>query len=239
MTVDFSSVGIATAFAAGAISFLSPCVLPLVPAYISYIAGETLEVRPEHRARSLWLSLFFVFGFTTVFVVLGAGANALNAALAPYRHQLTVLSGALVILFGVFTLGLWRPAWSQRDVRVHARLLRTGPLSAFLLGVAFAFGWTPCIGPVLGAILALAASSSAGVTLLAVYSLGLGLPFVLAAIFLAGFTKRAVTLRKAGHVLRLMAGATMIAMGGAMMTGDLATLAIWFLETFPALGSLG
>jgi cytochrome c-type biogenesis protein len=162
MTVDLSTVGIATAFAAGAMSFLSPCVLPLVPAYVSYIAGESVEGRAEKRARSLWLSLFFVFGFTTVFVILGAGANVLNAALAPYRHQLTLVSGALVILFGIFTLGLWRPAWSERELRVHARLPRSGPLPAYLLGMAFAFGWTPCIGPVLGAILALAASSSGG-----------------------------------------------------------------------------
>jgi cytochrome c-type biogenesis protein len=239
MTVDLSTVGIATAFAAGAMSFLSPCVLPLVPAYVSYIAGESVEGRADTRARSLWLSLFFVFGFTTVFVVLGAGANVLNAALAPYRHQLTLISGALVILFGIFTLGLWRPAWSERELRVHARLPRSGPLPAYLLGMAFAFGWTPCIGPVLGAILALAASSSGGVTLLAVYSLGLGLPFVLAAVFLAGFMKSAAALRKAGRVLRMLAGGIMIAMGVAMMTGDLATIAIWFLETFPALASLG
>lgn len=239
MAIDLSSVGIASAFAAGAISFLSPCVLPLVPAYVSYIAGQTVDQQTESRVRSLWLSLCFVLGFTTIFVILGAGANILNAALAPFRHELTLLSGALVILFGIFTLGLWRPAWSERDLRVHARLPGSGPIPAYLLGMAFAFGWTPCIGPVLGAILALAASSSGGVTLLAVYSLGLGLPFILAAVFLGGFMSRLVSLRRAGRVLQLFAGGIMIAMGIAMMTGYLTTFAFWFLETFPALGTLG
>lgn len=232
-------IGIVTAFAAGAISFLSPCVLPLVPAYVSYIAGHAVERQTNGRLRSLWLSVCFVLGFTTIFVILGAGANVVSAALAPYRYQVTLLSGALVILFGILALGLWKPAWSTRDLRVHARLPGSGPFPAYLLGMAFAFGWTPCIGPVLGAILALAASSSGGVTLLAVYSLGLGLPFILAAVFLGTFMTRVSSMRRSGRVLQWIAGGIMIAMGVAMITGHLTSFAFWFLETFPALSKLG
>jgi cytochrome c-type biogenesis protein len=132
---------------------------------------------------------------------------------------------------------------SQRELRVHAAPQGAGSLPAYLLGMAFAFGWTPCIGPVLGAILSLAASSSSGgadgMVLLAVYSLGLGVPFILAALFLSGFVARMGKLRVAGRVLRYVAGGVMIAMGVAMMTGHLTDIAFWFLETFPALGRIG
>lgn len=239
MAVDVSAAGLTTAFAAGAISFLSPCVLPLGPAYVSYIVGQTVEPQGDRRLRTMLLSLCFVLGFTTIFVILGAGANVLSSVLAPVRYQVTLLSGALVILFGVFTLELWRPAWSERELRVQGRPAGSGPLPAYLLGMAFAFGWTPCIGPVLGAILALAASSSSGVALLAVYSLGLGVPFVLAAVFLGTFMARVGRLRQAGRVLRWIAGGIMIAMGVAMMTGHLTEFAFWFLEMFPALGQIG
>jgi cytochrome c-type biogenesis protein len=241
---ELSVIGLATAFAAGAVSFLSPCVLPLVPGYVSFVAGRTVNDGESAKPlRTLWLSCCFVAGFTTIFVILGAGANVLNLLLAPYRYQVTLISGALIILFGVFTLDLWRPQWSQRELRVHATPQGAGSLPAYLLGMAFAFGWTPCIGPVLGAILSLAASSSSrgadGMVLLAVYSLGLGVPFVLAALFLGSFVTRMGRLRVAGRVLRYAAGAIMIAMGVAMMTGHLTDIAFWFLETFPALGRIG
>lgn len=241
---ELSAIGLATAFAAGAVSFLSPCVLPLVPGYVSFVAGRTVNDGESAKPlRTLWLSLCFVLGFTTIFVILGAGANALNMLLAPFRYQVTLLSGALIVLFGIFTLDLWRPQWSQRELRVHATPQGAGSAPAYLLGMAFAFGWTPCIGPVLGAILSLAASSSSrgtdGMVLLAVYSLGLGLPFILAALFLGGFVSRMGKLRVAGRVLRYVAGGMMIAMGIAMMTGHLTDIAFWFLETFPALGQIG
>lgn len=241
---ELSAIGLATAFAAGAISFLSPCVLPLVPGYVSFVAGRTVnDSKSSKPLRTLWLSLCFVLGFTTIFVILGAGANALNMLLAPYRYQVTLLSGALIVLFGIITLDLWRPQWSQRELRVHATPQGAGSLPAYLLGMAFAFGWTPCIGPVLGAILSLAASSSSrgadGMVLLAVYSLGLGVPFILAALFLGSFVSRMGKLRRAGLALRLVAGGVMIAMGIAMITGHLTDIAFWFLETFPALGSIG
>jgi len=249
MTLDLSVVGIVTAFAAGAVSFLSPCVLPLVPAYISYVAGQSLppadgdqSIPARQQLRVLFLSVCFVLGFTTIFVALGAGANALSLVLAVYRYEINILSGLLVILFGIFTTSLWRPAWIERDTRVQIARPGTGPVSAYLLGTAFAFGWTPCIGPVLGAILAVAASSSSGasgVALLAIYSLGLGLPFVLAALFSSRFVGRLGKFGRAGRILQLIAGFVMIAMGVAMITGHLTDVAIWFFETFPMLGQIG
>jgi len=249
MTLELSGVGIVTAFAAGAVSFLSPCVLPLVPAYISYVAGQAIapgvvqqSMTTWERLRTLSLSACFVLGFTTVFVALGAGANAVSSVLSAYRYEINILSGALVILFGIFTAGLWRPVWVERDTRLQVKPPGTGPVAAYLLGMAFAFGWTPCIGPVLGAILAVAASSTygdGGVALLAVYSLGLGVPFVLSALFFSGFVERLGKFRRAGRVLQLIAGGVLIAMGVAMITGHLTDLAIWFLETFPALGRIG
>jgi len=211
---------------------------------VSFVAGRTVDDGESARSlRTLWLALCFVLGFTTIFVILGAGANALNMLLAPYRYQVTLLSGALIVLFGIVTLDLWRPQWSQRELRVHAMPQGAGALPAYLLGMAFAFGWTPCIGPVLGAILSLAASSSSrgadGMVLLAVYSLGLGAPFILAAVFLGSLVRRMSGLRRAGLALRHVAGGIMIAMGVATMTGHLTDIAFWFLETFPALGSIG
>lgn len=248
MAIELSAAAAAGAFAAGAISFLSPCVLPLMPGYVSFITGQTVDTDTDTDTdtekflwRPLLLSACFVLGFTTIFVILGAGANLLGAVLAPYRYQATLISGALVVLFGVFTLELWRPAWSQRELRVSVNHAHAGVGSAYLLGMAFAFGWTPCIGPVLGAILSLAASSGGydGMLLLAIYSLGLGAPFVLAALFLGSFASRMGHFRHAGRVLRYLAGGTMIAMGIAMMTGHLTDLAFYLLEMFPALGNIG
>jgi cytochrome c-type biogenesis protein len=161
MAIDASSVGFLAAFAAGAVSFLSPCVLPLVPGYVSYVAGQSAAGERD-SLRTLGLSLCFVLGFTTVFVAFGAGASALGFALLAHREALNLASGLLVILFGLFTAGLLRPAWLQRELRWHGDPPGQGPVAAYLLGTAFAFGWTPCIGPVLGAILAVTASSAAG-----------------------------------------------------------------------------
>lgn len=240
-----SNIGYATAFAAGAVSFLSPCVLPLVPGYVSYVAGQTVGAAdaPHRRTtlRTLSLSLCFVLGFATIFVALGAGASVLGSVLAAYRLELNLIGGMIVILFGLFTAGLLQLSWLQRELRWHGDPPGRGPFGAYLLGMAFAFGWTPCIGPVLGAILAVAASSagSNGMVLLAIYSLGLGVPFVLAALFLSGFVTRLKALRRTGRALQVGAGVIMVLMGIAMITGHLTDVAIWFMETFPALGRIG
>ncbi len=243
---ELSSLGIATVFAAGAISFLSPCVLPLVPGYVSFVAGETLSKRGawDHTRRLpiLGLSLLFVLGFSTVFVILGASATALGQLLLRYRYETNIVGGAIVIVFGLFMLGLLQLSWLQRDVRLHLDIPGGRPIGAYVLGLAFALGWTPCIGPVLGAILTVSAASatvSNGVVLLGVYSLGLGLPFLIAAVFTGAFLARMPVMRRLGRPLQLFAGGVMVSMGLAMITGYMSAFSFWLLETFPGLGTLG
>jgi cytochrome c-type biogenesis protein len=245
--MDIANIGIWAALAAGAVSFLSPCVLPLVPGYVSYIAGgSAAAVNPPSRSSSrlnaVVMSVWFVLGFSTVFVLLGAGASALSHLLLSYRYEAGIVGGAIVLVFGVFTTGLVRFSWMERELRVQAPIAGGRPVGAYLLGLAFAFGWTPCIGPVLGAILTVSATStsaSSGVALLSVYSLGLAIPFMLTALFADGMTARLRRLRGAGRALQIVAGMTMIAMGLAMMSGQLSTMAFWLLETFPFLAKIG
>jgi cytochrome c-type biogenesis protein len=245
--LEISNIGVLTAFAAGLISFLSPCVLPLVPGYVSYVAGQSVMASPARGMTALRLSAVglgscFVLGFSTVFVLLGAGATALGQLLLAYRYELNVVGGAIVVLFGLFLVDLLRPAWLLRDLRLHAAIAGGHPLSAYVLGLAFAFGWTPCIGPVLGAILTVSAASATvagGVALLAIYSLGLGVPFLLAAAFTDGFASRLRIVARLGRVLQLLAGAIMVVMGIAMITGQLSGFAYWLLESFPILARVG
>ncbi len=234
-------------FAAGTISFLSPCVLPLVPAYVSYIAGQSMADSTTSRAlivraQAVGLSACFVLGFATVFVILGASATTLGQALISYRYELNLIGGVIVIGFGLFATGLLRPSWLQRDFRFDIALPGGRPVAAYLLGMAFAFGWTPCIGPILGAILTVSAASARvakGVTLLAVYSLGLGIPFLLVAVFTGGLLARLKSIGRVGRVLQILAGGIMIVMGLAMITGQLSAFSFWLLETFPRLSSIG
>ena len=240
--IDASTLGLAGAAAAGLISFLSPCVLPLVPAYVSYVAGQSLHgTHPEIDARTRLnagvMSVFFVLGFSAVFVALGASATALGQLLLRYREE------AGLIAFGLFMLGLFRHvSWFHRDLRFHPHLASGHPASALVLGVAFGFGWTPCIGPVLGAILtasAMQGTVSGSMWLLSAYALGLGVPFVLSAVFLRELAGRLKTLRHAGRPLQVVAGLVMVAMGVAMMTGQLTVFSYWLLERFPVLGRIG
>ncbi len=244
---DVSSFGALTAFAAGIVSFLSPCVLPLVPAYVSYIGGHSLEhsrhgERVTRRLSTLALSLCFVLGFSTVFITLGASATALGQLLLRYRYETNIMGGAIVTLFGLFTAGFLKLPWLQHDIRLHPHVGSGRPLAAYVLGLAFGFGWTPCIGPVLGAILTVSAVSSntgSGIALLSAYALGLGLPFLASAFFTGGLARRLRRLRRTGKALQIGAGAIMIIMGIAIMTGQLSAFSYWLLETFPILAKIG
>lgn len=238
-------VSLVSAFAAGMASFFSPCVLPLVPGYVSYIAGQSVPApnQPVSRPRAnIGLALLFVFGFSCVFIALGTAASFAGGLLLQYRQEATVVGGLLVAAFGLFMLGLGdRISWLQRDFRFHLNVPGGRPMAAVLLGLAFGFGWTPCIGPVLGAILTLAAVSEGlgGGSLLAAYSAGLGVPFVLAAAFTGHMLEQLATLRRVGRILHLFAGAVMTIMGLAMATGYLADLSFWLLRAFPVFGRIG
>ena len=244
---EIANIGLLTAFLAGLISFVSPCVLPLVPGYISFIAGRSLDEldAPTHFTR---LTLFgqaalFVLGFSTVFITLGASATALGRLLLTYKQEANLVGGTIVVVFGLFMTGLINPRWLHLDLRfVHRIELRGGPVAAYVLGLAFAFGWTPCIGPILGAILTVSASTASiqgGIVLLSVYSLGLGVPFVLTAVFLERFLVHQPRLRRWSRPLHLATGIILIFAGIAIATGQLTKLSYWLLELFPALGRIG
>jgi cytochrome c-type biogenesis protein len=245
--ISLSNIGILNAFSAGMISFLSPCVLPLVPGYLSYIAGrsvdelQTLASRRE-RLAVIGMSLTFVLGFATVFVALGASATALSQLLLAYRQETNLIGGLIVIVFGLFMTGLISPRWLHMDVRfVHRFNAKLGPLAVYLLGMAFAFGWTPCIGPILGSILTVSASSTNvnGIALLSIYSLGLGVPFLLTALFTNHFLAHMKRLRRWSRTIHIGSGVILILMGLAITTGQLAVVSYWFLEIFPVLGRIG
>lgn len=240
-------VSIPAALVAGLVSFLSPCVLPLVPPYLCFLAGTTFEhltAREPGRLvarRELATALLFVLGFTTVFVLLGASASAVGGLLREYSAVLTIIAGLAVIIMGLHFLGAFHLPFLTRTVRVHFEK-PVGLWGAYAMGLAFAFGWTPCIGPVLAAILAVAGSESTvarGAGLLAVYSLGLGIPFLLAAIALKPFVGFLERMRKhLGSVEKVMGG-LLVLTGVAFLTGWINLASYWMLETFPALSRFG
>lgn len=246
--IELSLIGAMTAFAAGIISFLSPCVLPLVPGYISYISGNSLNdndgrlKKIGHMLSTLSLSFSFVLGFSTVFIAFGASASLIGRWLFAYRYEVNIAGGIIIIIFGLFISGLLRLPMLEKEFRYYGNLPGGRSLSAYLLGLAFALGWTPCIGPILGAILTISATTTLvndGTILLAIYSLGLGVPFMLAAIFTDSFTRHSSRLKRHGRLLQGVAGGLMVLMGIAMITGYLTDFAVWLLKTFPVLGQLG
>ncbi len=241
--LDLSLLGLTAALLAGAISFVSPCVLPLVPGYVSYIAGRTVTgTAAPSRGHVVWLSFCFVLGFSTIFMALGASATAIGQALLQWRYELNLVGGAIVVLFGLFMIGAARLSAMERDLRFHLDLPGGQPVASYVLGLAFGFGWTPCIGPILGAILTASAASATvgeGVALLAVYSAGLGVPFLVVAAFTDKLAGKLRGIGRVGRRLHQASGAIMILMGIAMMTGRLSALSYWLLDAFPVLGQIG
>jgi cytochrome c-type biogenesis protein len=233
----------------GIASFLSPCVLPLVPAYLCFVAGANLDELSgpdaERRGlshRTLLTALLFVLGFTTVFVALGASASALSRILIGHLNVLGRLAGILIILLGLHFTGLFRLRFLDREARFNPDTRRGTLIGAYVVGLAFAFGWTPCIGPILGTILALAAARDTlpyGASLLAVYSLGLGVPFLLAAWGLRGFLAFSARFRRHLHAMEIATGLLLVATGILVFLGSLQTLSYFLLDLFPGLGKLG
>jgi cytochrome c-type biogenesis protein len=229
----------------GMLSFLSPCVLPIVPPYLAYMAGTTMEEattarRPDRRVVAA--ALFFVLGLSTVFLFLGFAASAFGQVFLQYQREMSMVAGAVIILFGVHFLGLIRIPLLYREARFETRGGAGTALGAYVMGLAFAFGWVPCIGPVLGMILSLAAQESTlarGVLLMGVYALGLGLPFLLAAVFLNRAMGQMTRMHRHMGTIEKVMGGLLVVVGLALLSGWFSDFSWWLLETFPALGAIG
>lgn len=236
-------------FGAGVLSFLSPCVLPLVPAYLTYMSGATFErLREEGVAggrlygRTAITALAFVLGFSLIFIAFGATATVFGQALRRALPVLMPLAGIVIIIMGLHFLGVFRISWLYRQFRMEGPKMASGPLGGFLLGLAFAIGWTPCIGPVLAAILTVAASQQTaweGAGLLAVYSAGLGVPFLLAALALGPFLSFFDGFKKHLGTVEKVMGALLIVVGILFLTGNFTRLAFWMQANFEVLNQFG
>jgi cytochrome c-type biogenesis protein len=231
-----AALGFVVAFAAGLLSFLSPCVLPLVPSYVGFITGMTLPEVTGRRRVALSHALLFVAGFSLVFILLGASATALGRALNYYQVWLQRIGGALIILFGLLCLGVFNLRFLSQERRLHLERKPVGYLGSLLVGMAFAAGWTPCIGPVLGGILGLAATSadvSRGMLLLAVYSAGLALPFLVAAVAVDSFLDWFQRFRRFLPWVMRISGVMLVFVGILLFTGEFTRLAGWLQGLTP------
>jgi cytochrome c-type biogenesis protein len=242
-----ADVTIAAALFAGLLSFLSPCVLPLVPPYLVYLAGASLErladQEPEPRVRreTVIAALLFVAGFSTVFIAFGASASVIGALVQRYSAELSIAAGVIIIIMGLHFLGLTRLSVMMREKRWEMAK-PIGLWGAYVMGLCFAFGWTPCIGPILAAILAVAASRETvakGAGLLAVYSAGLGIPFLIAAFAIEPFMAFLARFKRHLAIVEHAMGALMVLTGIAFLTGFVSEASYWILEWFPALGRIG
>lgn len=244
----FQDVTIYGAFLAGLLSFVSPCVLPLVPPYLGFLAGVSLDEltgEGEEKAdsrRVFFASLAFVLGFSTVFVALGASASFIGQFVTEHLQVLSYVAGAAIIVMGLHFLGVFRIGLLYREARVQVERKPAGLIGAYVIGLAFAFGWTPCVGPILAAILFVAGSEesvSQGAFLLSAYALGIGVPFLIAGLFAGPFMRFMSRFRKHMVTVERLMGLFLIITGLAFMTGQMAALSFWLLETFPAFATIG
>lgn len=235
-------VTLLAAFVAGILSFISPCVLPLIPGYVSFVSGVSLEEMrsgsstslTSSRRQVLVTSLFFVLGFSLVFIALGATASAVGQFLLDRLPILSKIAGGLLIILGLHMMGVFRIAWLENEKRVQSDRKPAGPLGAVVVGIAFAFGWTPCIGPILSGILTLAAAKDTvweGVQLLTVYSAGLGIPFLLTSVAINQFFAVSKRIRRYYHAIEVVSGVLLITIGLLIFTGRL-TIIVQYLTPY-------
>ena len=236
-------------FGAGVLSFLSPCVLPLVPPYLTYMSGASFDqLRADGTTagivwqKSVFTSLFFVLGFSIVFITFGATATAFGQVFRQALPILTPVAGLFIIAMGLHFLGVFRIGFLDRQLRHQGPGVASGPGGGFLLGLAFAVGWTPCIGPVLAAILSVAAAEDTawdGAALLALYSAGLGVPFVLAGIAIGPFLTFFDSFKKHLGTVEKVMGGLLVLTGLLFITGQFTRISYWFYDTFPVLQTIG
>lgn len=245
-----SNISLASALGAGLLSFLSPCILPLVPPYLCFLAGISLDdltrTGQGQVARQNWrvvgLSIAFVLGFATVFVALGASASLIGKAVTAHFETLGMIAGLVILILGLHFLGVFRIGLLFREARFQTSRKGGGHVGAYVVGLAFAFGWTPCVGPVLAAILIVAGvegSAARGATLLGFYALGIGIPFVLAALFAGRFVRLMSRMRDHMNLVEKVIGSGLVLTGVLFLTGAMPRIAGWLLQTFPAFGSIG
>ena len=242
-------VGYAAALAGGALSFLSPCVLPLIVPYLGFLGGVTLRAAPggpvaetPDRLRVLTAALFFVLGFATVFTALGATASAVSQLLQDHLETAALVAGAVLIAFGLHFAGVLRLSFLNYEKRFTTRERPVSPFGAYIVGLAFAFGWTPCVGPILAGILTIAASRGSaieGASLLFVYAIGIGVPFLLAAAFVTPFLRFVQRFRKHFRAVEIAVGVLLIGTGLMVMTGTFQEIGAWMLDRWPDLGRFG
>ena len=230
------------AFSAGFISFLSPCVLPLIPGYISYISGQTLDEIIEDNKSVLLKTIFFSVGFSIVFISFGITASFIGKFLINYSNQLRIIAGLIIILFSLQLIGLINLKILNSEARFFTKNYRNNLIFPVIVGMAFSFGWTPCIGPILGSILALAVieeNISKGILLLSFYSLGLAIPFIISGVLIDKFLFFSKSFRKYISTITKVGGAILLLTGIAILTGQLQVLGFFILEYFPSLGNIG
>ncbi|MEM6603095.1 MAG: cytochrome c biogenesis protein CcdA [Pseudomonadota bacterium] len=246
-TTAFQEFPYIISFLAGFLSFLSPCVLPLVPGYLSFIAGIRIEDAEQNtpliKTKLISSSILFVAGFSLIFIILGAGASGIAPLLKSYQVLLTQIAGILIIVFGLHMIGAFKLTFLYRELRLGANINEVQSLvTPFLLGMAFGLGWTPCIGPILTSVLLLASQQETiteGMALLSLYSAGLGIPFLIAAMSLGMFQKKSNHIKRHLGLIEKIAGVLLLLTGIFIFTGSLQHFGTFLIETFPFLAKLG